>query len=57
MLGECTDAYAVSVHAVIDPGDEVLIFEPAYETYQTCIELARGVPVCLSRNPKFYFQT
>jgi aspartate/methionine/tyrosine aminotransferase len=32
-------------HAVIDQGDEVLLFDPAYETYETCIELARGVPV------------
>uniref|UniRef100_A0A452YGQ7 Aminotransferase class I/classII domain-containing protein n=1 Tax=Aegilops tauschii subsp. strangulata TaxID=200361 RepID=A0A452YGQ7_AEGTS len=43
--------------AVIDPGDEVLLFDPAYETYQTCIELARGVPVCLSSNSEFYFPT
>jgi aspartate/methionine/tyrosine aminotransferase len=32
-------------HAAIDQGDEVLLFDPAYETYETCVELARGVPV------------
>uniref|UniRef100_A0ACD5TJP4 Uncharacterized protein n=1 Tax=Avena sativa TaxID=4498 RepID=A0ACD5TJP4_AVESA len=42
---------AVSVHAVIDPGDEVLLFAPSYETYQTCIELARGVPVYVPLDP------
>ena len=30
---------------VIDEGDEVVLFDPAYETYGTCISLAGGVPV------------
>lgn len=30
---------------VIDPGDEVILFEPTYETYGGCISLAGGVPV------------
>lgn len=30
---------------VIDQGDEVLLFDPAYETYEACIALAGGVPV------------
>jgi hypothetical protein len=36
------------VHAAIDPRDQVPLFDPADETYQMCIELARGVPVSLS---------
>uniref|UniRef100_A0A0D9XKT4 Aminotransferase class I/classII large domain-containing protein n=1 Tax=Leersia perrieri TaxID=77586 RepID=A0A0D9XKT4_9ORYZ len=36
---------------LIDQGDEVLIFDPAFETYQTCIELARGVPVYVPLDP------
>ncbi|VAH16506.1 unnamed protein product [Triticum turgidum subsp. durum] len=46
-----SEAFAAAVFAVIDPGDEVLLFDPAYETYQTCIELARGVPVYVPLDP------
>lgn len=31
--------------AVIDKGDEVILFDPSYETYETCIKLAGGIPV------------
>lgn len=46
-----SEAFAAAVFAIIDPGDEVLLFDPAYETYQTCIELARGVPVYVPLDP------
>uniref|UniRef100_A0A452YGT6 Aminotransferase class I/classII large domain-containing protein n=1 Tax=Aegilops tauschii subsp. strangulata TaxID=200361 RepID=A0A452YGT6_AEGTS len=46
-----SEAFAAAIFAVIDPGDEVLLFDPAYETYQTCIELARGVPVYVPLDP------
>lgn len=29
----------------INQGDEVLLFDPAYETYESCITLAGGIPV------------
>lgn len=31
--------------SVINQGDEVILFDPSYETYETCIRLAGGVPV------------
>ncbi|XP_043718602.1 kynurenine--oxoglutarate transaminase-like isoform X3 [Telopea speciosissima] len=40
-----TEAFAAAVFATIDRGDEVLLFDPAYETYETCILMAGGVPV------------
>lgn len=46
-----SEAFAAAVFATIDPGDEVLLFDPAYETYETCIELARGVPVYVPLDP------
>ncbi|KAK1278702.1 hypothetical protein QJS04_geneDACA007142 [Acorus gramineus] len=46
-----TEAFASAVFAVIDPGDEVLLFDPAYETYETCIALAGGVPVYVALDP------
>lgn len=35
----------VSIQTVIDQGDEVIVFDPSYETYEACIILAGGVPV------------
>ncbi|KAM0870108.1 hypothetical protein ACQ4PT_040236 [Festuca glaucescens] len=46
-----SEAFAAAIFAIIDPGDEVLLFDPSYETYQTCIELARGVPVYVPLDP------
>ena len=40
----------VSLHAVVEPGDEVLLLDPAYETYGACVTLAGGIPVSLIRN-------
>lgn len=37
--------YCLYCLAAIDQGDEVLLFDPAYETYESCIILAGGIPV------------
>jgi methionine transaminase len=39
--------YAIysSITAVINPGDEVILFEPAYDSYRPNIEINGGVPV------------
>ncbi|GKU86937.1 hypothetical protein SLEP1_g1401 [Rubroshorea leprosula] len=39
-----TEAFAAAIFAVIDPGDEVVLFDPSYETYEGCITMAGGVP-------------
>lgn len=36
---------------VINPGDEVIVFTPMYETYGGCISLAGGVPVSFLNLP------
>ncbi|KAJ0975581.1 hypothetical protein J5N97_017546 [Dioscorea zingiberensis] len=46
-----TEAFAATVFAIIDRGDEVLLFDPAYETYETSISLAGGVPVYVALDP------
>ncbi|KAF8672367.1 hypothetical protein HU200_049570 [Digitaria exilis] len=46
-----SEAFAAAIFAIIDQGDEVLLFDPAYETYETCIQLARGVPVYVPLDP------
>jgi aspartate/methionine/tyrosine aminotransferase len=32
---------------VVEEGDEVVLLDPAYETYESCIILAGGTPVSL----------
>ncbi|MCM2349990.1 MAG: methionine aminotransferase [Bacteriovoracaceae bacterium] len=40
-----TEAIYVAVMALINPGDEVIIFEPFYDSYLTSITMAGGIPV------------
>jgi len=37
----------LSLRALLDPGDEVLVPEPAYVAYPPCVQLAGGVPVAV----------
>uniref|UniRef100_A0A1D1XPU5 Putative N-succinyldiaminopimelate aminotransferase DapC n=1 Tax=Anthurium amnicola TaxID=1678845 RepID=A0A1D1XPU5_9ARAE len=46
-----TEAFAATIFATISPGDEVVVFDPAYETYETCIAMAGGVPVYVALDP------
>lgn len=45
-----TEAVAGALLGMLDDGDEVVLFEPMYDSYQACIALAGGVarPVVLS---------
>jgi N-succinyldiaminopimelate aminotransferase len=49
-----TEAVAAALLALVEPGDEVIAFEPYYDSYAACIALAGGVrvPVTL-RAPEF----
>lgn len=40
-----TEAIYVTVMALINPGDEVIILEPFYDSYLTSIKMAGGIPV------------
>ena len=44
-----TEALAGAILGLLEPGDEVVVFEPMYDSYQACIALAgaRAVPVTL----------
>ncbi|KAK2965228.1 hypothetical protein RJ640_019983 [Escallonia rubra] len=46
-----SEAFAAAIFAIINPGDEVILFDPSYETYETCIKMAGGVPVYVSLDP------
>jgi N-succinyldiaminopimelate aminotransferase len=49
-----TEAVAAALLALVEPGDEVIAFEPYYDSYAACVALAGGVrvPVTL-RAPGF----
>ena len=40
-----TEALFAAITAVVHPGDEVIVIEPAFDSYVPAIELNRGVPV------------
>lgn len=46
-----TEAMASTMMALIDPGDEVIIFEPFYENYGPDVILCGAQPVFLPMNP------
>ena len=43
-----TEALFDAVAAVVHPGDEVIVFEPCYDSYVPAIELSGGVPIVIS---------
>lgn len=49
-----TEALFAAVTAVIQAGDEVIVFEPAYDSYVPAIELNGGIPVYISLAPPTY---
>jgi aspartate/methionine/tyrosine aminotransferase len=46
-----TEAIAAAVLAVVSPGDEVLLFQPAYDAYAPLVRRVGGVPVFVPLHP------
>lgn len=42
-----SEAIDIALRAMLDPGDEVLIPQPSYVSYEPCTVLANGVPVII----------
>ncbi len=40
----CTEAIAATLLGVLEPGDEVILFEPFYDSYRACVALADATP-------------
>lgn len=50
-----TQAIYTAITAVIREGDEVIVFEPAYDCYVPAIELCGGIPISFHlKNPDFH---
>ena len=43
-----TEAIFVAIQAVVEQGDEVIMFDPAYDAYDPAVRLAGGIPVHIS---------
>ncbi len=54
VVSGATEALYAAVTAVVRPCDEVIIFEPAYDSYAPSVELNGGVPVYISLKPPLY---
>ena len=49
-----TEALFSAIMALVHPGDEVIVFEPAYDSYAPVVQLAGGVPVFVTlRSPDY----
>jgi N-succinyldiaminopimelate aminotransferase len=46
-----TEAVAAALLALVEPGDEVMAFEPYYDSYAACVALAGGVRVPVTLRP------
>ncbi len=52
----CTEAIAATFLGILNPGDEVILFEPFYDSYRACIAMASATPrFVLLRWPDFSF--
>ena len=52
----CTEAIAASLIGLLNPGDEVILFEPYYDSYRACLAMAGATPRFVTlRWPDFRF--
>jgi methionine aminotransferase len=49
-----TEAIYAAITAAVTEGDEVIIFEPAYDCYAPAVELNRGMPIYVELEPPSY---
>jgi len=49
-----TEAIAGALLGLLEPGDEVIVFEPMYDSYQACIAMAGAVSVPILLEPPMY---
>ena len=49
-----TEALFAALTALVHPGDEVLLFQPAYDSYVPAIQLSGGAPIFVTLHPPDY---
>ncbi|MBW3466705.1 methionine aminotransferase [Arthrospiribacter ruber] len=50
IVSGATEALYAAITAVVRPGDEVILLEPAYDSYEPAVRLNGGVPVYVALN-------
>ncbi|MFN8357779.1 MAG: methionine aminotransferase [Spirosomataceae bacterium] len=51
VVSGATEALYAAITAIVEPGDEVILFEPAYDSYAPSIRLSGGTPVFITLTP------
>ncbi len=46
----------LALRTLVNPGEEVLVVEPCYVSYQPCVELCQGIPVSVSVKASNHFR-
>lgn len=47
----CTEALIATHLGLVNPGDEVILFEPYYDSYRACVAMAGGTPRFVALRP------
>ncbi len=47
----CTEAIAATMLGLLNPGDEIILFEPFYDSYRACVALAGATPRFVALRP------
>jgi N-succinyldiaminopimelate aminotransferase len=48
----CTEAIASALLGLLNPGDEVILFEPFYDSYRACVAMAGATPRFVALRPE-----
>lgn len=48
----CTEAIAATLLGLVEPGDEVVFFEPYYDSYVACAVMCGATPRCVALRPE-----
>lgn len=51
-----SEAIDIAIRGAVDPGDEVLLVEPAFVCYAPIVSMASGVPVPIATKPENHFR-
>ncbi|MCU0393003.1 MAG: methionine aminotransferase [Thermoflexibacter sp.] len=54
VVSGATEALYAAITAVVCPQDEVILFEPAYDSYAPSVELNGGIPIYITLEPPNY---
>jgi len=51
-----SEAIDLAMRAITNPGDEIIVVEPCYVSYNPCVTLAGGKPVSVPTDPSTHFK-